>query len=162
MIISLVAAMDRNRVIGKGNALPWHLPADFAHFKTLTKGKPVIMGSTTFASIGKPLPERKNIVLNREDGYTPEGVIVVRSIPEALAAAAGAEEAMICGGASVYAQFLPLAHRMYLTMIDAHIEGDAQFPAWSPDEWREVSYETHTADEKNKYDYTFVALKRVG
>ncbi|MDZ4299291.1 MAG: type 3 dihydrofolate reductase [Candidatus Sungbacteria bacterium] len=162
MLISLIAAMDRNRVIGNKNALPWHLPADFAHFKALTKGKPIIMGSTTFASIGKPLPERKNIVLNRDKGYAPEGIIVARSIPEALTEAAGAEEVMICGGASVYGQFLPLAHRMYLTMIDAEVEGNAQFPAWSPNEWREVSREAHPADEKNEYRYSFVRLERVG
>ncbi len=162
MLISLIAAMDRKRVIGRGNALPWHLPADFAHFKALTKGKPVIMGSITFASIGKPLPERKNIVLNRDEGYAPEGVIAVHSIPEALTAADGVDEVMICGGASVYAQFLPLAHRMYLTMIDAEVEGDAQFPAWRPDEWREVSREAHAADGKNEYGYSFVMLERVG
>lgn len=160
MIISLIAAMDKNRVIGKKNILPWYLPADLQHFKKLTTGKPIIMGSTTFASIGKALPERINIVLTRDPAFVAEGCVVVYSVEEALHATEGHGEIIIIGGATVFEQFLPLAHKMYLTMIDAEIDGDVYFPEWNQDEWHETSREPHEPDGKNKYSYSFVTFER--
>lgn len=161
MTISLIAAMDKNRVIGKKNALPWYLPADLRHFKKLTVGKPIIMGSTTFASIGKALPDRINIVLTRNPAFVVEGCVIVHSVEEALAAAQGHQEVMVIGGANVFEQFLPLAQKMYLTMIDAEVAGNVYFPAWDQNEWRETSCEQHKQDEKNKYSYTFITFERI-
>lgn len=160
MLISLIAAMDKNRVIGNRNALPWYLPADLRHFKELTTGKPIIMGSTTFASIGKALPNRINIVMTRDPAFVAEGCVVVHSVEEALAAAQGHDEAMVIGGANVFEQFLPLANKMYLTMIDADVDGDIYFPEWSPRDWHETSRELHEPDEKNPYRYSFVTYER--
>lgn len=161
MIISLIAAMDRNRVIGKKGTLPWYLPADLRHFKELTTGKPIIMGSTTFASIGKALPNRINIVMTRDSSFVAEGCVIVHSVEEALAAARGCDEVMVIGGAQVFEQFFPRANRMYLTMIDAEINGDVYFPAWNPAEWRETTREMHKPDEKNKYTYAFLTFDRI-
>ena len=161
MLISLIAAMDNNRVIGKRGALPWYLPADLQHFKKVTMGKPIIMGSATFASIHKALPGRVNIVLTRDAAFIAEGCMIVHSIEEALTAAHGHDEAMVIGGANVFAQFLPIAQRMYLTMIDAAIDGDVYFPEWNSHDWRETSREAHEPDEKNSYRYAFLILERV-
>jgi len=161
MIISLIAAMDKNRVIGKKNALPWYLPADLRHFKKLTMGKPIIMGSTTFASIGKALPNRINIVMTRDSMFMAKGCVVVHSVKEAIHTAQGHEEVMVIGGANVFEQFLPIAQKMYLTMIDVDIGGDVYFPAWNQNEWRETARETHEPDRKNKYFYTFLTLTRL-
>ena len=128
MIISFVAAMGRNKAIGKDNSLPWKLPADMKHFKDLTKGKPVIMGRKTYESIGKPLPNRKNIILTRDKNYKSKQCIVVHSVEEALSAAGSSEEAMVIGGSQVYHKFLPRTNKMYLTIIGADFEGDAYFP----------------------------------
>ena len=124
MIISLIAAMDKNRLIGRANGLPWHLPADFKHFKEITMAKPVVMGRKTFESIGKALPGRKNIVISRS-GFKADGVVGVDSIESALQAAANAEEVMVIGGASFYEQMIDKADRMYLTHVNAGWEGDA-------------------------------------
>lgn len=160
-IISLIAAMDKNRVIGTDSGkLPWHLPADLKHFKFLTLGKPVIMGRKTFESIGKPLPERKNIIITRNKNYEAPGCIVVHSREEALKAAGDAPEIMIIGGAEVFAEFLPLAKRMYLSLIDGIFAGTAYFPQWDVGAWREISREAHEADEKNEYRYVFLVLER--
>lgn len=162
MLISLIAAVAKNRVIGNKNKLPWHLPADFAHFKKLTIGHPVIMGKNTFLSIGKPLPDRTNIIL-AEKGYEANGCIVAHSIEDAVAAAAqmpGSDEIFFIGGASVYAQALSHADRLYLTLIDAEFEGDAYFSKWDKDAWKEVSREPHAANEKNPYAYAFVTFER--
>ena len=161
MIISLIAAMDKHGVIGKQNALPWYLPADLRHFKKLTIGKPIIMGSTTFASIGKALPNRINIVMTRDINFITKGCVVVHSVEDALHAAQGYEGIMVIGGANVFTQFLPLAGKMYLTMIDTEIDGDVYFPKWNPDEWRETGQETHEPDERNPYHYTFLTLDRI-
>ena len=160
VVISLIAAMDRNGVIGKKQALPWYLPADLRHFKKVTAGKPIIMGSTTFASISRALPERVNIVLTRDTDFVAEGCIIVHSVEEALRAAEGHDEVMVIGGANVFAQFLPLARKMYLTMIDAEIDGDVYFPEWDSHEWRETNREEHDPDEKNLYHYTFLTYER--
>ena len=156
--ISIIVAVGKNNVIGSDGKLPWHMPADLKRFKELTTGKPVIMGRKTYESIGKPLPNRTNIILTRSADYEAGGCIVVNSLDEALEATEGEKEAMIIGGASIYAQFLPKARRIYMTQIDALIEGDVYFPAVSG--WREVNIEHHKKDDKNPHDYTFVIFER--
>jgi dihydrofolate reductase len=158
--ISIVAAMDRNRLIGRGNALPWRLPADLARFKAITWGHPILMGRRTFESLGRALPGRTNIVLTRDPAYRAEGAVVVRGLDQALDAAGEAEEVFVIGGASFYAQCLPLAQRLYLTRVDAELEGDAWFPSFDEDEWREVAREVHDADARNPHPYAFVVLER--
>ncbi len=160
MKLSLIAAMDRNRLIGKDNALPWRLPADLKHFKAMTLGKPVLMGRKTFESIGRPLPGRENIVITRNPGFAADGCKVVFSIEEALEYASHHEEVMVIGGANFYEQLLPRADRLYLTLIDHAFEGDAWFPQWPSEEWCEVSVEAHDPDENNRYPYRFVILER--
>ena len=157
MIISLIAAMGRNYVIGKDNSLPWKLPEDMKRFKELTLNKPVVMGRKTFESIGKPLPDRKNIILTRDKNYSVQGCIVVHSAEEALKAAKGTEEVMIIGGEQIFKEFLPIANKMYLTFIDEEFEGDAYFPEYSVNEWKEVKKEEH----ENDYKYAFVDLEKI-
>lgn len=160
MTISLIAAMGRNRVIGKDNSLPWSLPVDMKHFHDLTTGKPVIMGRKTFESIGKPLPDRTNIIITRDTNYKAENCIVVHSTDEALKAAEGNEEVMIIGGAQIYKEFLSKANRIYLTIIDSDFEGDVYFPEYNIEEWEETEYEEHERDADNQYNYTFLILER--
>lgn len=157
MIISLIAAIGKNGVIGKDNSLPWKLPADMKRFKELTLGKPVLMGRKTFESIGKPLPDRKNIILTRDKSYKAEGCIIAYSADEALKVARGSEEIMIAGGEQIFREFLPKANRMYLTFIDKDFGGDAYFPEYNKNEWKEVKREEH----ENDYKYAFVDLERV-
>lgn len=159
MIISMIAAMANDRIIGKDNQMPWHLPADFAWFKRCTMGKPVVMGRKTYESIGRPLPGRANIVISRDASLVIEGVTTVTSIEEALSAAGDVEEVMIIGGGTIYQACLAKAHKLYVTHIDAQVDGDTQFPAWSS-EFKEVHCETYLADEKNAYDMRFVVLER--
>lgn len=161
MIISLVVAMDRNRLIGRGNALPWHLPADLAHFKSVTMGKPIVMGRKTYESIGRPLPGRHNIVVSRNPDFSAPGCTVVASVEAALAAAGDAPEVMVIGGAQVYAEALPRAQRIYLTRVDAAFEGDAWFPALDAAVWRECHRTEHAPDDRNPYPYVFLVLERV-
>jgi dihydrofolate reductase len=161
MQISLIAAMDRKRVIGRGNQLPWHLPADLKHFKALTMGKPILMGRKTYASIGKPLPGRVNIILTHDENFQAEGCIVAHSLAEAHSTAGKIEELMVIGGSQLFEQALPLAKCMYLTFIDSDIPGDTFFPAWDSTEWQEISREHHPADEKNAYAMAFVTLARI-
>jgi dihydrofolate reductase len=153
--------MARNGVIGRDNALPWRLPEDLKHFKATTLGKPVLMGRRTFASIGKPLPGRTNLVLTRATGWQAGGVTVVHSLDAALAKVRDAEEVAGIGGAEVYRLLLPLATRIYLTRVEADIPGDTVFPSLEPSQWREVSSRRFRADERNAYDMTFVTLERV-
>lgn len=157
MIISLIAAMGKNRTIGKDNSLPWKLPADMKRFKELTSGKPVIMGRKTFESIGRPLPNRKNIIITRDKNYKADNCIIVHSADEAIKAAKGNEEVMIMGGAEIYKQFLPRADRLYLTLIDEEFEGDAYFPEFDKNEWEEVSREEHESDNLR---YSFIVQER--
>ena len=159
MIISLIAAMDRNRLIGCDNGLPWHLPDDFKHFKAVTLGKPVIMGRKTFESIGKPLPGRQNIVVSRS-GFQANGIVSVTSIEQALAAASNAEEVMIIGGANLYQQMIDRADRMYLTHVDGQFEGDAWFPEFSLNDWQVISSRNYQADEKNNFNFTITEYVR--
>ncbi len=159
MIISMIAAMANERIIGKDNQMPWHLPADFAWFKRCTLGKPVIMGRKTYESIGRPLPGRQNIVISRDSNLEIDGVETVTSIEQALSVAGDVDEVMIIGGGSIYASCLPITNRLYVTYIDANLDGDTQFPAW--DESFVESYsESYQADEKNAYDMRFVVLDR--
>lgn len=159
MVISLIAALAVDRVIGMENAMPWHLPADLAWFKRHTQGKPIVMGRNTFRSIGQPLPGRHNIVVSRRPG-DDDRMTWVASLDEALAAAGEAEEVMIIGGGSIYQQMLPKAHRLYLTHIDAEVEGDTHFPDYEPDEWLSTFSEFHDADERNSHSYCFEILER--
>ena len=166
MIISIIVAIGNNRVIGNKNRLPWNLSADMEHFKKLTMGKPVIMGSLTYESIGKPLPGRENIVLTKDPDYKIAGCKIAHSLDEAILLAENSplgeksKEIMICGGASVYKQYLPRADRMYLTIIEGHFEGDAFFPEFNVEEWEEKERISHKADENNPYKYSFLTLER--
>jgi dihydrofolate reductase len=162
MRISLVVAMAANRVIGRDNGLPWHLPADLQHFKRITMGKPILMGRRTWESIGRPLPGRTSIVISRDAGYAAPGCIVVHSIDAALQAAAECgDEAMVIGGAEFYRQVLPRADTLYLTRIHADFEGDTFFPELDDSEWREVEHSDREPDVKNPYRYSFIRLDRV-
>lgn len=159
--VSLIAAMAKDRVIGKDNDMPWHLPADLRHFKKVTLGKPVIMGRRTFESIGRPLPGRKNIVITRNKQWTYEGVEVVTSTELALSLVADVDEVMIIGGGKIYEQYLPQADVLYLTFIDLEVDGDTRFPDWTAvGTWQQVECESHDADENNSLAYEFVTLKK--
>jgi dihydrofolate reductase len=169
MIISMIAAMAENRVIGNKNKLPWHLPADFNYFKEKTVGKIIVLGLNTFQSIGeKPLPSRKHIILNKDTNYkVPNDCFLATSIEQSLEIAKKLsqepgqnDEIMVCGGAMVYQQFLPLADRLYLTYIRQTFEGDTFFPEFNMSEWKEVSRQSFEPDAKNKYPYSFVVLER--
>lgn len=158
--LSIIAAMAENRVIGRDNALPWRLPADLAHFKRLTMGKPVVMGRRTWESLPGLLPHRPHVVITRDRDYVADGASVVHGIDDAIALVGDVDEVMIIGGAQLYRQTLPLASRMYLTLVHDAVEGDTLFPEFSPDDWREVAREAHEADERNPHDYTFLTLER--
>ena len=162
MKISMIAAMAHDRVIGKDNQMPWYLPADLAHFKRVTLGKPVLMGRKTFESIGRPLPGRRNLVISRNPDYQAEGIEVVGSVEAALALLAGSsvEELMVIGGGHLYAEMLPSADCLYLTQIDLAVEGDTRFPAFDDGQWQRVDCESHPADEKNPHPYSFETWQR--
>ena len=154
MIVSMIAAMANDRIIGIDNSMPWHLPADFAWFKQCTLGKPVIMGRKTYDSIGRPLPGRHNIVISRDNTLLIEGVTVVDGIDAALKAAGEVAEVMVIGGGAIYQACLPIASRLYLTFIDAKIDGDTQFPQWD-NRFQQTYTEAHAADDKNAYAMRF-------
>lgn len=164
--LSIIVAMANNRAIGKDNQLLWHLPEDLKYFKRTTMGKPIIMGRKTFESIGRPLPGRLNIVVTRQADWQHEGVKVVHSIDDAMnladsqALIDGIEEVMLIGGAELYQTALPLASKIYLTRVDADIDGDAFFPAIDNSEWEEISRESFSASDNNPYDYAFCVLNR--
>jgi dihydrofolate reductase len=161
MRISLIWAMADDRVIGIDNRLPWKLPADMKWFRKHTLGKPIVMGRKTFESFGgRTLPERTNIIITGDTEYRVDGAVVAHSIDEALTAAGEAEEVMIIGGMSFYEQMLPRADRLYMTLIHARFEGDAWFPEFDMEQWRELSREDHEADDKNPHPYSFVVLER--
>lgn len=160
MLISLVAAMARHRVIGQNNKMPWHLPADLAHFKKVTLGKPVVMGRKTFESIGRPLPGRKNIVISRQKNLSIDQVECVESIEQALSVLKNEPEIMIIGGATIYEQTLPMADQLYLTYIDLDCEGDAFFPEFDENNFLIISREHHSPDEKNSLACEFLYLTR--
>ena len=160
--LSIIAAMARNRVIGRDNRLPWRLPADLQHFKRITMGKPMIMGRKTWESLPGLLPGRRHIVVTRDLNYRAEGAEVAHSLEQAMSQAGDVEEIMLVGGANLYAQAMALAGRLYLTEIDADVEGDAWFPELDPARWREVSREAHSEDEQTPYSYAFTVLERRG
>ena len=160
MRISIIAALSTNRVIGRDNALPWRLPADLQHFKTITMGKPVIMGRRTFESIGRPLPGRINVVVTTNAAFQVDGCHVVQSIEQALELTQEHDEIMVIGGASFYQQMLPHAVRMYLTLVHAVIDGDAYFPDYDESDWHISERQDFPADDRNQYDYSFVVLER--
>jgi len=162
MIVSLVVAASTNGVIGKAGGLPWHLPADLRRFKRLTIGHHVVMGRKTFEEIGRPLPERTNIVISRRPDFRPEGCLRTGSIEAALevARAAGETEVFVIGGGEVYRSALPLATRVYLTRVEAIVEGDTTFPTLDPATWRESRSERHPADDRNPHPMTFLVFER--
>lgn len=159
-MISIIVAMAEDNVIGIENRLPWSLPEDMKWFRRHTLGKTVLMGRNTYESIGKPLPDRRNLVLTRDMAYQAPGCTVVHSDAEALAAA-GDGELMVIGGASIYEQWLPRAQRLYLTEVHARIAGDAWFPAFDRREWREIERHDHAADARHIYSFGFIILERI-
>jgi dihydrofolate reductase len=161
MMLSLIWAMTDERVIGIKNTLPWKLPADMKWFRQHTLGKPIIMGRKTFDSFGaKPLPQRLNIIVTHDKQFQAQDAVVVDSIPAALEQVKDVEEVMVIGGASLYAQTLPLAQRLYMTLVHAKVEGDAWFPEFDLTQWREIERQEHAADEKNPHACTFLILER--
>jgi dihydrofolate reductase len=158
--LEFVVAVARNGVIGRGNDLPWRLPADLQHFKRTTMGRPILMGRRTWESIGRPLPGRRNLVLTRDRTYAAEGAGVVHSLDDARRAADGADALMVIGGAELYRALLPAAAVMHLTEVHADVDGDVRFPDWNRGEWRETWREDHAADEKHAHPYSFVRLER--
>lgn len=159
-MLSLIAAIARNRVIGYEGGMPWHLPADLAWFKRNTLGKPIIMGRKTWDSIGRALPGRRNLVISRDTTFQPTGAERAASPDAALGMVEGVPEAMIVGGAQVYQHFLPHATRLYLTLIDADVLGDTFFPDYNQFQWCELERHDHPADPSNPYLCTFLVLER--
>lgn len=157
----MVCAMAKNRVIGKDNQMPWHLPADLKHFKSVTMSKPIVMGRKTFESIGRPLPGRQNVVISRNADYVAEGCDVVDSIESALTLLNGQPEIMIIGGGFLYSQMIEQADHLYLTYIDLDVDGDTQFPEFEHLNLEICGSESNTADEKNPYNYRFVDYRVV-
>ena len=159
-MISLIVAAATNNVIGARGKLPWRLSSDLKRFKALTMGKPIIMGRLTYESIGRPLPGRQNIVISRNADFSAAGCDVVRSIEAAVEAAGNAQEIMVIGGGHIYAAFLPLAQRIYLTRVQADVDGDAFLPELAESEWHEISRDLLAADESNDFDAAFTILAR--
>ena len=162
MIISLIVAVADNGVIGRDNALPWHLPEDLKRFKRITMGKPIVMGRKTFESIGKPVPGRQNIVVTRDANSHREGVIVVHSVDEAVAAARGAAEIMIIGGADLFRLFLPRAGRVHLTRVLEQVNGDVFWPELDPRVWQLVERQSYAADDRHAHAMSFEIWERTG
>ena len=160
--VSLVVAMDRNRVIGQGGGLPWRLPDDLRWFRRCTTGKPIIMGRRTWESIGRALPDRLNIVLTTRQELEAPGAVVVRSFEEALRVAAAHEEIMVIGGGVLFEETIHFADRLYLTVVRGEFDGDTRFPVFDTGEWRETFREDHVADERNSHDYSFLIWERTG
>jgi len=158
--IAFVVAFDRNKVIGKDGGLPWRLPDDMRHVREITTGKPLIMGRRTYASIGRPLSGRTNIVLTRDPAFHQEGVLTARTPEEALALAGDVPEVIVFGGAEVFRQFLPVADRIYLTQVDADVGGDTYFDFGGTD-WRVIENTPHPADERHPYPFSFLTLDRI-
>ena len=159
--MSLIVAMDRNRVIGARGRLPWHIPADIKRFRRLTLGHHVVMGRKTWESIGRPLPGRTNVVLTRQPGFVAEGVHVVSRLDDALRLAAGDDEIFVIGGGELYTETLPLADRLYVTEVHGDFAGDTWFPKLAENEWREVSREMQRAGAAGEPDVTYVTYERI-
>ena len=163
MIISAIVAMARNRTIGHHNQIPWYLPADLKYFKKTTLHHAVIMGRNNFDAIGRPLPLRTNIIITRDPFFIVSGCIVVHSLAEALQFAREHHEteAFIIGGGQIYQQAMPLLDRIYLTRVEADIEGDVFFPEMNPADWQLTQDEPHPADDRNAFPYTFQCFERI-
>ncbi|PLR98897.1 dihydrofolate reductase [Bacillus sp. T33-2] len=160
-MISFIVAMDKNLVIGKENQLPWHLPADLKFFKQVTMGHPIVMGRKTHESIGRPLPGRENIVITRDKDYVAEGCTVIHSVEEITRLDEKKDdEIFVIGGAEIFKLTLPVADRMYITLIEAEFEGDTYFPEINKNEWKLVTKEKGPKDDKNPYDYYFCIYER--
>lgn len=161
-MIAIVVAVADNHVIGKDNQLIWHLPADLRHFKQKTMGHPMIMGRKTFESIGKPLPGRTTIIVTRQENFQAEGCLVAHSVQEAidLGRELDKEQVSIVGGAEIYKQAMPFVDTLYLTRVHHTFDGDTYFPELQEKEWEQVSMERHEPDEKNRYSYSFIELRR--
>lgn len=159
MKIAMIAAMANNRVIGKDNQMPWHLPEDLRHFKAVTLGKPVVMGRKTFESIGRPLPGRHNIVISRQKDIFIEGVSCATSFEKAVELAGECEELVVIGGGQLYQALLPRADILYLTEISLEIEGDTHFPLWDDGSWQMQESESHTNDKGLQYRFITLVKK---
>ena len=158
---AIVVAAAENNVIGKDNGLIWHLPADLRHFKQITMGHPILMGRKTYESIGKPLPGRTSVIVTSQEDYAAEGCLVTHSLQEALEKAKALDEIIyIIGGAEIYRQVLPLTDTIYLTRLHHTFDGDVYFPELKEEEWETVAQAHHEPDEKNKYRYSFLTLRR--
>jgi len=158
--ITLIVAASENNAIGKDNKMLWHLPDDFKYFKKNTIGHSIIMGRKTFLSIGKALPERRNIVLSRDLNYNAEDIDVANSLSEVLTYCRDEREVFIVGGAELYKQSLPLATKVLLTRVHTELVGDAYFPSLNPSEWTLTSAQKHEKDDKHKFDFTFEVWER--
>lgn len=159
-MISIIVAIARNGVIGAGNSLIWHISEDLRRFKAITIGHPVVMGRKTYESIGRPLPNRTNVVITRQSDFKAEGCIVVHSLQEAIQRFAENEEVFIIGGGQIYAEALPLAKRIYLTEVDADYEGDTYFPQWDRSSWQLIEQEHFPHGEKFTQPFAFLTYER--
>ena len=159
--LGLVVAISANNAIGKDNQLLWHLPADLKHFKTITTGNTIIMGRKTYDSIGKPLPNRRNIVITRQKDLKLEGIEVANSLEEAIALCETDESIYVIGGAEIYKQALPMCTKIYLTRVHQYYDADTFFPKLSFDDWGETEKIDHLPDEKNLIPYSFSTLERL-
>lgn len=160
MTLSLILATSENRVIGRDGDLPWHLPADLKRFKRLTVGHSIVMGRKTFESIGRPLPRRRSIVLSRDPTYRAEGAEVAASLERALELTAGEDEVFVIGGAGVFEDALPLADRLYLTLVHADVEGDVALEDFDRDAWTLISEDRREADDRHAHAFTFQTYER--
>ena len=160
-MISIIVAIAKNGVIGDKNTLLWHLREDMIHFRTITSGHPVVMGRKTYDSIGRPLPKRTNVVITRDTELQIEGCTMAHSLTEAVEMFDSSEEVFIIGGAQIYNQAMPLADRLYLTIIDKEYEGDSSFPEIDYNSWRQISCETFERGEEFEYPFSFITLERV-
>ncbi|MDD5037351.1 MAG: type 3 dihydrofolate reductase [Methylococcaceae bacterium] len=161
MKISLIVAMSSNHVIGVDNRMPWHLSADLKRFRTITHGKPILMGRKTHESIGRPLPGRRNIILTHSHDYRAEGCSIAHTLAEAITEAGAVDELMIIGGSSLYERFLPEANRLYLTLIDREFDGDTFFPPLDMMHWKTIESETIDDDPDVDFSYRFLVLEKV-
>ncbi|MGQ0657083.1 MAG: dihydrofolate reductase [Chromatiales bacterium] len=153
-------ALDENRIVGWDNTLPWHVPSDLKRFKKITMGKPVIMGRKTFQSIGKPLPGRRNVVLTKDRSFEAPGCLVIHDADDALRILSGSREVMVIGGGEVYRRFLPLAERIYMTVIHGGgFFGETSFPKYEESEWREIR---RKESSRSPHPYSFIVLERRG
>ena len=159
-MISIIVAVAQNGVIGGGNQLLWHISEDLQRFKRITSGHPVIMGRKTFESLGRPLPNRHNVVITRQRDYSPEGVTVVGSLEEAIALFPSDQEVFITGGGEIYRQAMPLADKVYLTIVCRDYEGDTHFPEIDPAQWKEIFHERHESGKNYPYPFEYLDYVR--